>query len=93
MDIPQPIAVVIPCYKVCDHILVLLKQIPDFIDRIYVVDDACPDQSGQFVLDHQADPRVEVIVHDHNQGVGGGGDDGLSSCDARSHDDCGQGGW
>lgn len=71
MDIPQPIAVVIPCYKVCDHILTLLKQIPDFIDRIYVVDDACPDQSGQFVLDHQADPRVEVIVHDHNQGVGG----------------------
>ena len=72
MDIPRPIAVVVPCYKVCGHILDVLKRIPEFVDRIYVVDDACPHHSGQLVLEQQADPRVEVIVHDHNQGVGDG---------------------
>jgi glycosyltransferase involved in cell wall biosynthesis len=53
------------------HILGVLSEIGDEVDRIYVVDDCCPERSGQYVLDHQADPRVKVIFHQENRGVGG----------------------
>lgn len=65
------IAVVIPCYKVTDHILSVLELIGESVERIYVVDDSCPDQSGQLVLEKSPDPRVQVIFHETNQGVGG----------------------
>jgi glycosyltransferase involved in cell wall biosynthesis len=39
--------------------------------RIYVVDDACPDESGRFVEAHCSDKRVRVAFNDCNQGVGG----------------------
>jgi glycosyltransferase involved in cell wall biosynthesis len=34
------------------------------------VDDACPDKSGDFIERQITDPRVIVIRHTHNQGVG-----------------------
>ena len=36
------IAVVIPCYKVTKKLLEVIEEIPDFVQTIYVVDDACP---------------------------------------------------
>lgn len=65
------IAVVIPCYKVKRHILGVITGIGDEVWRIYVVDDACPDGSGEHVEVLCLDPRVRVIYHEHNQGVGG----------------------
>jgi len=65
------IAVVIPSYKVTDHIAAVIAAIPHMVWRIYVVDDACPDQSGKFVQDSIADVRVRVLFHAENQGVGG----------------------
>lgn len=65
------VAVTIPCYNVKAQILDVLSAIGDNVDRIYVVDDCCPQFSGQYVLDNQADPRVKVIFHDKNRGVGG----------------------
>jgi len=43
------IAVVIPSYKVRNHILGVISQIGPEVGRIYVVDDCCPDGSGDFV--------------------------------------------
>ena len=71
MNIPQDIAVVIPCYKVRDHILDVLAAIGPEVTRIYVVDDCCPVQSGSFVETHCRDARVTVLRHAQNQGVGG----------------------
>jgi len=65
------IAAVIPCYRERDRILGVLQKFDDFVDHIIVVDDACPDQTGQLVKDECADDRVEVIVHSENLGVGG----------------------
>lgn len=65
------IAVVIPCYKVKQHITEVLASIGNEVWRIYVVDDACPDGSGKFVQEHCVDTRVRVIFHDINHGVGG----------------------
>lgn len=65
------VAVVIPCYKVKAHILSVIAGIGEIVQRIYVVDDCCPDQSGEFVESNCTDPRVVVIRHVQNQGVGG----------------------
>lgn len=65
------IAVVIPSYKVTEHILSVIERICDLVWRIYVVDDACPNGSGDFVKKHCSDPRVVVVCHAQNKGVGG----------------------
>lgn len=65
------IAVVIPCYKVTQHILGVIEKIGPEVNRIYVVDDACPDGSGRMVQERAVDTRVQVIFCETNQGVGG----------------------
>lgn len=64
------IAVVIPSFRVTKHILAVLEAIPAEVWRVYVVDDACPEHSGVFVETHCRDPRVVVLQHTHNSGVG-----------------------
>lgn len=65
------IAVVIPTYKARNHILGVINEIGPEVARIYVVDDCCPDSSGDFVSANCEDNRVSVIKHTVNQGVGG----------------------
>lgn len=65
------VAVVIPCYRVKNHILEVLSGIGKEIARIYVVDDACPEQTGEFVKSQVKDKRVQVLSHQTNKGVGG----------------------
>lgn len=65
------LAVVIPSYKVKNHILSVLGKIDRSIARIYVVDDCCPEQSGLFVQAHTTDDRVKIMFLEQNQGVGG----------------------
>ena len=65
------IAVVIPSYRVRAHILSVLERIGPEVERIYVVDDKCPEESGRFVEENAADPRVKVLYNTSNRGVGG----------------------
>lgn len=65
------IAVVLPCFKVSRHILALLAEIPAVVSHIYVVDDACPEGSGDLVQGQCDDPRVRVLRNPQNLGVGG----------------------
>lgn len=65
------IAVIIPCYKVKKHILSVISKIGSEVERIIVVDDLCPEKTGVFVEAECKDPRVLVLFHAHNQGVGG----------------------
>lgn len=65
------IAVVIPSYKVRNHILGVTSQIGPEVSRIYIVDDCCPDGSGSFVESNCRDDRIAVIRHPENRGVGG----------------------
>jgi dolichol-phosphate mannosyltransferase len=65
------IAVVIPSYKVKAHILAVINSIGLECERIFVVDDKCPQNSGNFVAEHCTDTRVVVIFNEQNQGVGG----------------------
>ena len=56
------IAVIIPCYKVKKSIFQVLESIPSFIDVIYVIDDKCPELSGEFVRKLNL-PNVKVIFN------------------------------
>lgn len=72
--IPEPrqrIAVVIPCYRVNRHVLGVIAAIGPEVWRIYVVDDKCPDESGNYVAANNKDLRVVVLRNEVNQGVGG----------------------
>src|SRR5215831_6635991 len=64
------IAAVIPCFRVKRHILEVLAAVPPAVERIYVVDDACPEGTGDLVESAGLDPRVRVLRHAENQGVG-----------------------
>lgn len=71
MNSTANVAVVIPSYKVRAHILDVISLIGPEVTAIYVVDDCCPDGSGRFVESNVQDPRVRVVYHTENQGVGG----------------------
>ena len=65
------IAVVVPGYRVRAQVLKVINAIGPEVCRIYVVDDCCPENSGQYVAENCVDPRVVIIRHATNQGVGG----------------------
>lgn len=71
MDRSRSVAVVIPAYKVRDQIIDVIDGIGPEVDKIYVVDDACPDGSGRIVEEECPDKRVVVIRNASNRGVGG----------------------
>ncbi|RYE40442.1 MAG: glycosyltransferase family 2 protein [Hyphomicrobiales bacterium] len=65
------IAVAIPCYKVKQQVLSVIDAIGPEVEFIYAVDDACPEKSGYFIQENCTDPRVRVLHHAENKGVGG----------------------
>ncbi len=67
----KKIAAVIPCYRETERILGVLAGIGDEVERIYVIDDACPDGTGDLVEESCSDPRVTVLKLSENKGVGG----------------------
>ncbi len=65
------IAVVIPCFRVRKHIADVIAKIGPEVSMIFVVDDKCPEQSGIYIQDTVKDPRVKIVFHPENKGVGG----------------------
>ncbi len=63
------VAVVVPAYDEEDLVVETVRGIPDFVDRIYVVDDASRDGTADRAS-ALADARVELIRHERNRGVG-----------------------
>ncbi len=67
----QQIAVVVPCYREKDQILDVLNKIDSAISHIIVIDDGCPDNTGEFIRNNYNDARLHIITHENNKGVGG----------------------
>jgi len=63
------VAVVVPCFREARLIERTLAGMPAFVDLIVVVDDASDDGTSAVVLGAR-DPRVELVVHAQNRGVG-----------------------
>lgn len=83
---PLRIAVVMPCYRVKAQILTVLCAIGQEVATIYVVDDACPDGTASLIETLCQDPRVRVIRHQSNLGVGGAVMSGYRAALADTHD-------
>jgi glycosyltransferase involved in cell wall biosynthesis/CheY-like chemotaxis protein len=67
----QNICVVIPAYNEEKLIGPTLASIPDFIFRIYAVDDASTDRTPDIIREYaEKDTRIMNIRHEINQGVG-----------------------
>ena len=62
------ITAVIPSYKVRKFLKNVVLDVVDYVDYIIVVDDKCPEKSYEVV---QGYPKVKIIHHQENQGVGG----------------------
>ena len=63
------VAVVVPAFDEEKLIVTTLASIPEFVDRVIVVDDASRDGTTPAAAG-TGDERVEVITHDKNRGVG-----------------------
>lgn len=71
-DTPAPrIAVVIPCFRVATQVLGVIERIGPEVGWIIAVDDACPEHTGDVIEKQNHDPRVRVLRHEENLGVGG----------------------
>jgi glycosyltransferase involved in cell wall biosynthesis len=67
----KTVGVVVPAYQEEELLQSTLGGIPEFVDRIYVVDDGSPD--GTVERAHAAangDPRISVLTRERNGGVG-----------------------
>ena len=70
------IAVVIPCYMVSNNINKVISKLPKFIDKIYLVDDACPENSVRAVKSKSK--KITKIFRKRNGGVGAAVKDGYN---------------
>ncbi|MBW1897154.1 MAG: glycosyltransferase family 2 protein [Deltaproteobacteria bacterium] len=72
MHLSKTVAVVVPAYNESRLIEETLSTIPGYVDTIIVVDDASTDHTGSIVKTlMESDPRIVLVVHPVNQGVGG----------------------
>ena len=61
--------VVIPTFKAGETLPNVIAAMPNCVTKIFVINDACPEASTKGC--ETVDPRVELIHHTENQGVGG----------------------
>ena len=70
MNAEASVAVVIPCFRVGARALDVIARIGPEVGWIFAVDDACPERSGDLIERDCRDPRVRVLRHAENGGVG-----------------------
>jgi glycosyltransferase involved in cell wall biosynthesis len=63
------VVVVVPAYDEEERIARVVSTLPREVDRVFVVDDASRD-STTLAARAVGDPRVSVLTHDENRGVG-----------------------
>ena len=64
----KKIALVIPCYKVSNIINNVVRNLPNFIDKVYVIDDKCPENSVKKIKSKSK--KIKKIYRKFNGGVG-----------------------
>jgi glycosyltransferase involved in cell wall biosynthesis len=65
----KTVGVVVPAYDEEQLVGTTIRGLPPFVDRIIVVDDASRDGTAEAAR-ATGDPRVEVVTHERNSGVG-----------------------
>jgi len=68
----KSVCVVVPAHNEETQIAGVLETMPEYVDHIVVVDDRSSDKTVAIVESClQKDPRIKLIKHEKNQGVGG----------------------
>ena len=69
----KTVGIVIPCYKEETQIGPVIEAMPDFVDKMVIVDDKSPDKTSEVVREYckKSPDRVILIRHETNKGVGG----------------------
>lgn len=82
----QRIAVVVPAYNEETQIARVIDTMPDYVDRVVIVNDRSRDRTSEVIRAHPrfASGMVHLIEHAENQGVGGAIATGYKH--ARDHD-------
>lgn len=66
------VLVIVPSYSVAESVCDVVHRCLPYADSVLVVDDACPDKSGQIVEREFEDiESVITVFHSENKGVGG----------------------
>ncbi len=71
MSFPEKIAVVIPSYRVKNHIVQVVQDVLPRVDYVIVVDDACPEESGSHLYNCLKNSKLNIVRNEKNLGVGG----------------------
>lgn len=79
------VAIVIPAFRAEQFILDVLARVPAEVNEIFVIDDCCPNSTGE-VASTSSDPRVNVVRNATNLGVGGATKVGLLLAMQKGHD-------
>lgn len=66
----RKVAAVVPAFNEARHIGGVIERMPEWVDRIIVVDDRSTDDTSA-VARGSGDVRVDVICHEAQRGVGG----------------------
>ena len=68
----KSICVVVPAYNEATQIGRVIETMPDYVDRIVIIDDVSIDETVKIVKQYQLDnDRIVLIKHNTNQGCGG----------------------
>jgi len=79
------VAAVVPASNESAHISDVITRMPAYVDLVIVVDDASTDGTAQ-KAEELGDPRVQVIRHPHQRGVGAATISGMRSALGRGAD-------
>jgi glycosyltransferase involved in cell wall biosynthesis len=68
----KTVGVVVPCHNEETQIGTVIETMPDYVDRMFIVDDVSSDRTAEVVEGYVSrDPkRVRLIRHERNGGVG-----------------------
>lgn len=68
----KSICVVVPSYNEETQIGKVIDTMPEYVDKIIIIDDLSRDKTVEVVREHQKkSDRIILILHEINQGVGG----------------------
>ncbi len=87
IDSTTRVAIVVPAYNEEELIVATIHGIPDWVDKIMIIDDASKDNTYNIIKNEMiSNPKIIAIHHERNRGVGGAIKSGLtqfinSDCD------------